>query len=115
MSALTMSFANHSPRAGNDVNQFALGPLTIKVRGLGLFMPSSKFRERFTAFNADELREINRDAWKQRKAAERTANRHSNVTIHGWSTYENACLHEAVAKAVCSASWAALLSTGTQP
>lgn len=105
---VVMNFVNHSPRAGTDVSRYVFGPITINVRGLGVFIPGSKFRERFTAFDADQLRAINREAWKQRKAAERTANRHNNVTVHGWSTYEHASLHEAVAKAVCSASWAAL-------
>jgi len=105
---VVLSFVNHSPRAGSDVSQYAFGRLTIKVKGLGVFMPGPKFRARFAEFSGDELLAINREAWKQRKAAEREANRHSNVTIHGWSTYERASLHENIAKAVCSASWAAL-------
>jgi hypothetical protein len=106
--SVVMNFANHSSRAGTTFNQFVFGPVTIKMKGLGVFIPGSKFAERFAAFDADTLRAINREAWKQRKAAERTANRYNNVTLHGWSTYENASLHEDVAKAVCSASWAAL-------
>ncbi len=105
---VVMSFTNHSSRAGTDVSQFSFGRLTIKVKGLGVFLPGEKFRARFAEFGSDELLAINREAWKQRKAAEREANRHSNVTLHGWSTYERASLHENIAKAVCSASWAAL-------
>jgi hypothetical protein len=105
---VVMNFTNSSPRAGSDVSQFTFGRLTIKCKGLGVFIPGKKFADRFAEFSVDELRAMNREAWKQRKAAERTANRYNNVTLHGWSTYESAALHEAIATAVCSASWAAL-------
>lgn len=95
-----------------EVRRFKFGALNVAVKGLGVYFGGEHLNRAVAALTAEQAQEANREAWKQRRAATRTANRFSNVTIHGWRPYEEASLHAAVAEAVCKATWKRMCETG---
>ena len=91
-----------------EPRKYQFGELKLTFLGLGVPFLSDKTKERIRALPADELRSINREAWKQRRAAERAMNRYCNVTMYGNDLYDGHAQLYDVAKAVCTETWKAL-------
>jgi hypothetical protein len=84
---------------------FRFGDLTVRVQGLGVYFGGPHLEAKCDALSLDALRQANREAWKQRKASDRAANRVCNVSVYGHGPYEKASLHSNVAEVVCKATW----------
>lgn len=91
------------PRDDNQTRNYKFGPLEFSVRGLGVFVGGDKLRERISALSLAELRQANREAWRQRNASVRAANRQQNVTVHGWDDARDH--HIEVCAVVCKETW----------
>ena len=89
----------------NTISNYKFGALTVRVRGLGVYTGGEFLRANCAALSQDQLREANREAWRQKKAASRAADRVANATIHGCTPHDRACQHFDVADAVCRETW----------
>jgi hypothetical protein len=87
------------------ITQFTFGDLQLSIRGLGVYFGGELLAAKCAALDLQQLRKANQDAWKQRKAATRAANRVCNVSVHGNGPYDRASLHENVAREVCRETW----------
>lgn len=87
-------------------SSFAFGPLAFTTNGLGVFCMSDKLRARIDAMPTDELRQANREAWRQLRPLVRAANRECNVTQYGWNDKRDFAIE--VCEAVCKATWRAM-------
>lgn len=104
MNALTHS---GTPQVGlREVTHFAFGPLTFTTKGLGVFFMSDKLRERINAMPVDDLRQANREAWRQLRPMQRAAARECNVSRYGWNDKRDFAID--VCEAVCKATWRAM-------
>lgn len=92
--------AKHTP-----INEYVFGPLKVRVQGLGVYTGGEHLRSACDALDASALRAANREAWKQKRAAARQAERVSNATVHGCTPHDRACQHFDVADVVCRETW----------
>lgn len=92
------------------VNSFVYGPLTFTTKGLGVFCMSDKLRARIDAMPAEELKQANREAWRQLRPLVRAANRESNVSRHGWNDKRDHAIE--VHESVCKSTYRALARVG---
>lgn len=88
-----------------EIHHWKFGVIEFRTRGAGLFFPSEKLLARIMALPFADAKAANEEAWKQKKAADRDADRHSNVSIHGCGTYDRAMHAYYVADQVCKATW----------
>ena len=87
------------------INRYTFGPLRVAVHGMGVYLGGEHLNSACDALSLADLKQANREGWKQLRKANITANRFSNITIHGWSHAEAAVQHAMVAEAVCKATW----------
>ena len=92
-----------NPRHDTKTRQYTFGPLSFGVRGLGVFVGCDKLRERIATLSQAELKQVNREAWRQRNSATRIANRQSNVSVYGWNDARDQLID--VATEVCRETW----------
>ena len=90
-------------RNDRKVRRYTFGPLTFTVTGLGLFLGGDKLNELIAKLSSSELKQVNREAWRQRNSAVRVANRQSNVSIYGWNDARDQLIE--VATVVCRETW----------
>lgn len=90
---------------------FVYGPLVFATRGLGVFCMSDKLRARIDAMPADELKQANREAWRQLRPLVRAANRECNVSRYGWNDKRDHVID--VHESVCKATYRALARCGS--
>ena len=88
-----------------QINRYTFGPLSVAVLGMGVYFGGEHLDSACDALSLAELKQANREGWKQLRKANTTANRVSNVTTYGCSYYESAVRHAMVAEAVCKATW----------
>lgn len=89
----------------NNINRYVFGPLTVAVKGLGVYLGGPHLTAACDALSRDELKLANAEAWRQKRAAARQANRVANATIHGCTPHDVACQHFDVAEVVCRETW----------
>ena len=82
---------------------YVFGPLKFTVVGLGVFTGHDNLRKLIAKFSLEDLRQVNREAWRQRNIAARVANRQKNVSVYGWDDARDQ--HIEVAEAVCRETW----------
>lgn len=87
------------------VTDYTFGPLKVRVQGLGVYTGGEHMRAACDSLTVAELRAANREAWKQKRAAERMCSRVSNVTVHGCTPHDRASQHLDVAEVVCRETW----------
>lgn len=87
------------------ITDYAFGPLKVRVQGLGVYVGGEHLRAACDRLTRDELRTANSEAWKQKRTANRQANRVANVTVHGCTPHDRACQHFDVAEVVCRETW----------
>lgn len=92
-----------NPRHDTQPQNYAFGPLKFSVRGLGVFVGCDKLRERIAGLSQAELKQVNREAWRQRNSATRAANRQTNVSVYGWNDARDQLIE--VATEVCRETW----------
>lgn len=92
-----------NPRNDSQIRRYTFGPLTFTVTGLGLFLGGEKLNERIATLSPAELKQANRDAWRQRNSATRSANRQTNVSSYGWNDARDQLIE--VATVVCRETW----------
>lgn len=89
----------------SQINRYVFGPLNVAVQGMGVYFGGKHLNDACDSLTPTELKQANREAWRQLRKANMTANRVSNVSIHGWAHHDSAVLHAMVAEAVCKATW----------
>ena len=92
-------------RRDNNPRNFQFGPLTVGVQGLGVYFGGEFLTRNVAALPADQLQSVNKEAWKQKRAAIRAQNKFANVSFYGELPYDEAVLHEMVCESVCKATW----------
>jgi hypothetical protein len=102
-----MADARHTP-----INRYTFGPLVVAVQGLGVYFGGEHLTRNCDALTLDELRVANREAWKQKRAAGRAAERVSNASVHGCTPHDRACQHFDVADRVIRETWKRITSGG---
>jgi hypothetical protein len=85
------------------INTYTFGPLTVRVQGLGVYLGGKHLQAACDALSAEQLKQANREAWRQRKSAVRIANRQSNVSVYGWNDRRDQLID--VAEVVCKETW----------
>jgi hypothetical protein len=95
----------------NDMkNTYSFLTLELTFIGLGVPFLSDKAKEIIANMPIEHAKAINKEAWRQRKQANRIANRHCNWSQSGnISTYENAAQHSMVAEEVCKETYKRML------
>lgn len=94
------------PIISTDKNVYKFLTLELTFIGLGVPFLSDKAKELIAAMPQETAKAVNKEAWKQRKQANRIANRHSNWSMSGnISTYEHAAQHSMVAELVCKETY----------
>jgi len=88
-----------------EVSRFTFGELSVAVKGLGVYFGGEHLSAKCDALSPEALKQANKEAWRQRRAADRAANRVCNVSIHGNGPYDRASLHANVAEVVCKETW----------
>jgi hypothetical protein len=88
-----------------SINCYKFGLLNVAVLGMGVYFGGKHLDSSCDALSLAELKQANREAWKQFRKANALANRVSNITTHGSLPYESAFQHAMVAEAVCKATW----------
>jgi hypothetical protein len=91
----------------NDMrNTYKFLSLELTFLGLGVPFLSDKAKEIIANMSVEQAKAVNHEAWKQRKQANRIANRHCNWSQSGnISTYEHAAQHSMVAELVCKETY----------
>jgi hypothetical protein len=92
---------------------YVFGPLEFTVVGLGIFTGHDNLRKLIAALSLEDLKQVNRDAWRQRNVAVRAANRRRNVSVYGWDDARDQ--HIEVAAAVCLETWKRMAALGGFP
>jgi hypothetical protein len=92
-----------NPRHDTQSRSYTFGTLQFTVRGLGVFVGCDKLRERIATMSPAELKQANREAWRQRNSATRAANRQANVSVYGWNDSRDQLIE--VATVVCRETW----------
>lgn len=87
----------------DQVTDYVFGPLKVRVKGLGVYTGGEHLRAACDALSAAELKQANREAWRQRDSAVRVANRQNNVTVYGWNDRRDQLID--VAEVVCRETW----------
>lgn len=85
--------------------QIYFNGLTLDILGRGMFVPNKSFFEAIDAIPENELLQVNKGAWKVRKACEQIMSVHNNMSEGKANIFFDAHLRYSVAKAVCSATW----------
>ena len=85
------------------IQRYSFGPLKIAVQGLGVYTGGKHLQVACDALSRDELKQANREAWRQRNSATRAANRESNVSRYGWNDRRDQLID--VATVVCRETW----------
>lgn len=85
------------------VQTYTFGPLKVAVQGLGVYLGGKHLQAACDALSREELKQANREAWRQRNSAVRIANRQSNVTVYGWNDRRDQLID--VAEFVCRETW----------
>lgn len=85
------------------ITRYQFGPLSVAVQGLGVYLGGEHLRAACDKLTVADLRVANREAWKQRRAATRAANRENNVTVYGWNDRRDQLID--VADVVCRETW----------
>lgn len=89
-----------------NAQKYTFGTLTLTFDGLGVPSLSERTESLIAAMTVENARAVNREAWRQRKAATLLANRHNNMSIPGNSSIYDQCAHqERVAELVCKATY----------
>lgn len=100
--------------SAQPVNRYTFGPLTVAVRGLGVYLGGEHLTAACDALTPGELKQANREAWRQRRSATRAANRQNNVSVHGWNDRRDQLID--VATVVCRETWKRIAkATGGAP
>jgi hypothetical protein len=105
-----------APQVGGGreaMNTYAFGPLSLTVRGLGLYLGGEHLDRWIASASVDDLRAANKAAWKVRRPLERQGARENNVSVYGWNDRRDAAIF--VCEAVCKATWRALRAAGETP
>lgn len=91
----------------NDMkNTYQFVTLDLTFVGLGVPFLSDKAKEIIENMPIEHAKAVNKEAWKQRKQANRIANRHCNWSQSGnISIYEQSAQHSMVAELVCKETW----------
>jgi len=92
-----------NPRHDTQSRSYTFGTLQFTVRGLGVFVGCDKLRERIATMSPAELKQANREAWRQRNSATRAVNRQANVSVYGWNDSRDQLIE--VATVVCRETW----------
>lgn len=87
----------------NEINTYRFGPLTVAVRGLGVYLGGEHLKAACDALSLDDLKRVNREAWRQRRSAVRIANQQCNVSVYGWNDRRDQLIE--VTEAVCRETW----------
>ena len=82
---------------------YAFGPLEFTVVGLGIFTGHDNLRKLIATLSSEEIKQVNREAWRQRNIAARVADRQRNVSVFGWDDARDQ--HIEIAEAVCRETW----------
>jgi hypothetical protein len=85
--------------------KYQFGVITITLQGLGIYCGKARLEAICAGMSADKLREANKEAWKQRRHAERLMSRYCNATLHGCGPHDRASQLFDVADHVCKATW----------
>lgn len=86
-----------------NVQQYTFGPLKVVVQGPGVYLGGERLRAACDRLTVAELKQANKEAWRQRKSAVRVANRQRNVTVYGWNDRRDQLID--VAEVVCRETW----------
>lgn len=87
------------------ITTYTFGPLAVRVQGLGVYTGGPHLQAACDKLTPDELKAANTEAWRQRRAANRQANRVANASVHGCAPHDRACQHYDVAEIVCRETW----------
>ena len=87
----------------SPVQTYTFGPLKLAVRGLGVYLGGKHLQAACDALSREELKQVNREAWRQRRSAVRAANRENNVTVYGWNDRRDQLID--VCENVCRETW----------
>jgi hypothetical protein len=88
-----------------EVHSWTFGPVQFRTRGAGLFFASDKLKARIMALPLADAIAANRDAWTQKRRADREAERYCNVTLHGCGPYDRAAHAAHVADQIRKITW----------
>ena len=91
----------------SSVQTYTFGPLKVAVQGLGVYLGGRHLQAACDALNREELKQANREAWRQRRSAVRAANRENDVTRFGWNDRRDQLID--VAEIVCPETWKRIL------
>ena len=94
--------------SNKPVQTYKFGDLVVQVQGLGVYVGGEHLQCRLAALDRDALKSANREAWRQRRAAEKVAARCNNVSVHGWNDRLDQLIE--VASVVCRETWKRLQS-----
>lgn len=86
-----------------SAQKYSFGPLTLTVKGLGVYLGGDNLQSALDVLSSAELKQVNREAWRQRNNAVRIANRQSNVSAYGWNDRRDQLID--VANVVCRETW----------
>ena len=85
---------------------YTFGTFTITFTGLGIPFLSEKAKEIIANMTLENALAVNKEAWKQRKQANKIANRHNNISVNGnMSIYDINSAHSMVAELVCKETY----------
>lgn len=85
------------------MNNYSFGAIQMGKRGMACHYPMEKLIPKIQALTIEQAREAYDDASEQLKSAKATLKRFSNISIHGWGTYEHAAQQAYMAEIVMSA------------
>ena len=97
--------------ANSIVTIFTFGPLRVGVKGLGVYTGGQYLEASLDKLSLQELRQANREAWAQKRAAARRMSQVSNVSVHGCLPHDQASLHYDVAEIVARRTWARIVNS----
>jgi hypothetical protein len=98
--------APHSRDAiDTEIHSWKFGVIEFRTQGAGLFFASDKLKARIMALPLADAVAASRDAWTQKRRADREADRHSNVTLHGCGPYDRAAHAAHVADEIRKITW----------
>jgi len=93
-----------------EIKRYQFNDLLICVEGLGLDVSDDRLSAACDKLTVDQLKDANKEAWKQRKEATRLANSAFDIARTESGSYDLAVAHEIVCKAVCKETWKRILN-----
>ncbi len=89
--------------AKTSIQNYTFGPLKFTVTGLGVYLGGENLQKALDRLTPEQLKQVNKDAWRQRNSATRLANSQNNVTMYGWNDKRDQIID--VATIVCRETW----------